>query len=176
MHFCEKSVIICATTRGYQRLHIKRWELHNNLSVSFNVSHISCSLHRKLSSCTSLPTEPHYSVFYSTDASLFLKVAEGLSLTLSLFASLPPSLFAPSTRHLFPVSDIYQVIEASRTLVLLDKGATAGSASMIADSTAPPKQNSMELNQQAKGLTLETSRAPAQEQKYINQQDHCGFP
>lgn len=66
------------------------------------------------------------------------------------------------------------MIEASRTLVLLDSGATAGSASMIADSTAPPKQKSMELNQQAKGLTLETSRAPAQEQKCIYQQDHCG--
>lgn len=63
------------------------------------------------------------------------------------------------------VPDIYQMIEASRTLVLLDKGATAGSASMIPDSTAPPKQKSMELNQQAKGLTLETSRAPAQKQK-----------
>lgn len=57
--------------------------------------------------------------------------------------------------------------EASRTLVLLVRGATGGSASMIPDSTAPPKQKSMELNQQAKGLTLDTSRAPAQEQKCI---------
>lgn len=59
------------------------------------------------------------------------------------------------------------MIEASRTLVLLDKGATGGSASMTPDSTAPPKQKSMELNQQAKGLTLETSRAPAQTDRRI---------
>lgn len=58
-------------------------------------------------------------------------------------------------------------MDASRTLVLLDKGATGGSASMIPDSTAPPKQKSMELNQQANGLTLETSRAPAQVQGSI---------
>lgn len=54
------------------------------------------------------------------------------------------------------------MMDASRTLVLFDKGATGGSASMIPDSTAPPKQKSMELNQQAKGLALETPRAPAQ--------------
>lgn len=59
-------------------------------------------------------------------------------------------------------------MDASRTLVLLDKGPTGGSASMIPDSTAPPKQKSMELNQQANGLTLETSRAPAQVQRNIN--------
>lgn len=59
-------------------------------------------------------------------------------------------------------TDIHQMMDASKTLVLLDKGATGGSASMIPDSTAPPKQKSMELNQQANGLTLETSRAPAQ--------------
>ena len=41
-------------------------------------------------------------------------------------------------------------------LVLLDKGATGGSASMSPDRTAPPKQKSMELNQQAKGLVLDT--------------------
>lgn len=56
------------------------------------------------------------------------------------------------------------MMDASKTLVLLDKGATGGSASIIPDSTAPPKQKSMELNQQANGLTLETSRAPAQVQ------------
>lgn len=61
-------------------------------------------------------------------------------------------------------SDIHQMMDASRTLVLLDKGATGGSASMSPDSTAPPKQKSRELNQQASGLTLETSRAPAQAQ------------
>ena len=61
--------------------------------------------------------------------------------------------------------DIYQMMDASRTLVPLDKGATGGSASMTPDSTAPPKQKSMELNQQAKGLTLDTSRTPAQERK-----------
>lgn len=66
-------------------------------------------------------------------------------------------------------------MEASRTLVLFDKGATGGSASMIPDSTAPPKQKSMELNQQAKGLTLETSRAPAPGQRDIYQQDQGGF-
>lgn len=59
-------------------------------------------------------------------------------------------------------SDIHQMMDASKTLVLLDNGATGGSASMIPESTAPPKQKSMELNQQANGLTLETSRAPAQ--------------
>lgn len=59
-------------------------------------------------------------------------------------------------------SDIHQMMDASKILVLLDKGATGGSASIIPDSTAPPKQKSMELNQQANGLTLETSRAPAQ--------------
>lgn len=64
-------------------------------------------------------------------------------------------------------SDIHQMMDASRTLVPLDKGATGGSASMIPDSTAPPKQKSMELNQQANGLTLETSRAPAQVPKSI---------
>lgn len=53
--------------------------------------------------------------------------------------------------------------------MLFDKGATGGSASMIPDSTAPPKQKSMELNQQAKGLTLETSRAPAPGQRGIDQ-------
>lgn len=84
------------------------------------------------------------------------------------------SLGIPSqaTNLCFSVFFIYQMIEASRTLVLLDKGATTGSASMMADSTAPPKQKSMELNQQAKGLTLETSRAPVQEQKRIHHQDH----
>lgn len=69
------------------------------------------------------------------------------------------------------LSDIYQTIEASRTLVLLDRGATGGSASMTPDSTAPPKQKSMELNQQAKGLTLETCRAPVRGQKVINWED-----
>lgn len=44
---------------------------------------------------------------------------------------------------------------------------------MTADSTAPPKQKSMALNQQAKGLTLETSRAPAQEHTETHQQHHC---
>lgn len=57
------------------------------------------------------------------------------------------------------------MMDASRTLVLLDKGATGGSASMIPDSTAPPKQKSMELNQQARGLALETPRAPAHVQR-----------
>lgn len=79
----------------------------------------------------------------------------------------------PLTNPLF--SDIYQTIEASRTLVLLDRGATGGSASMIPDSTAPPKQKSMELNQQAKGLTLETCRAPARRHKFIHWEDSCGF-
>lgn len=59
------------------------------------------------------------------------------------------------------------MMDASRTLVLLDKGATGGSASIIPDSTAPPKQKSMELNQQANGLTLETSRAPAKVQRSV---------
>lgn len=59
------------------------------------------------------------------------------------------------------------MMDASKTLVLLDKGATGGSASIIPDSTAPPKQKSMELNQQANGLTLETSRAPAQVQRSL---------
>lgn len=59
------------------------------------------------------------------------------------------------------------MMDASRMLVLLDKSATGGSASMIPDSRAPPKQKSMELNQQANGLTLETSRAPAQTQTII---------
>lgn len=63
--------------------------------------------------------------------------------------------------------------EASRTLVLLDKGATGGSASMIPESTAPPKQKSMELNQQAKGLTLDTWRTPAQQQKWISMISVC---
>lgn len=92
---------------------------------------------------------------------------------LTLTSSLP--LFSIYTLY-FSTPDIHQMIEASRTLVLLVKGATGGSASMIPDSTAPPKQKSMELNQQAKGLTLETSRAPAREQKYIHEQDRCGFP
>lgn len=69
-------------------------------------------------------------------------------------------------RRLDP-SDIHQMMDASKTLVLLDKGATGGSANIIPDSTAPPKQKSMELNQQANGLTLETSRAPAQGQRSI---------
>lgn len=73
--------------------------------------------------------------------------------------SLPLSLSSPPTT--------YQMMDASRTLVPLDKGATGGSASMIPDSTAPPKQKSMELNQQAKGLTLDTSRAPARGETYI---------
>lgn len=60
------------------------------------------------------------------------------------------------------------MMDASRTLVLLDSGATGGSASMMPDSTAPPKQKSMELNQQASGLTLETSRAPAQAQRRVH--------
>lgn len=63
------------------------------------------------------------------------------------------------------------MMDASRTLVLLDKGATGGSASIIPDSTAPPKQKSMELNQQANGLTLDTSRAPAQVQR--SEQEEC---
>lgn len=78
--------------------------------------------------------------------------------------------------HTVWVWDIYQTTEASRTLVLLDKGATVGSASMIPDSTAPPKQKSMELNQQAKGLTLDTLRAPAQKaQKDMYQYGRYGF-
>lgn len=60
------------------------------------------------------------------------------------------------------------MMDASKTLVLLDNGATGGSASMIPDSTAPPKQKSMELTQQANGLTLETSRAPAQAQRSLS--------
>lgn len=60
------------------------------------------------------------------------------------------------------------MMDASRTLVLLDNGATGGSASMMPDRTAPPKQKSMELNQQASGLTLETSRAPAQAQRRVH--------
>lgn len=47
--------------------------------------------------------------------------------------------------------------------MLLDSGATSGSASMIPESTAPPKQKSMELNQQANGLTRDTSKAPGQQ-------------
>lgn len=65
--------------------------------------------------------------------------------------------------------------EASRTPVPLDRGATGGSASMIPHSTAPPKQYSMELNQQAKGLTLDTSSAPAQEHKHMNQHGCVDF-
>lgn len=67
------------------------------------------------------------------------------------------------------------MMDASRTLVLLDRGATGGSASMMPDSTAPPKQKSMELNQQANGLTLETSRAPAQVQRriYMSRRNAC---
>ena len=58
-------------------------------------------------------------------------------------------------------SESHQKIEASRTLVPLDRGATGGSASIRLDSTAPPKQNSMELNQHANGLLRDSSRAPA---------------
>lgn len=139
MCFQEESVIICAASRGNQRLCIKRWKLDNNLSVSFNAFHISCSLYSTLSSfLTKDPLQTNPTTFYFPHS---------------------PSLF-----YIY----IYQVIDASRTLVLLDKGATAGSASMTADSTAPPKQKSMELNQQAKGLTLETSRAPAREHTEVH--------
>lgn len=66
---------------------------------------------------------------------------------------------------------------ARRTLVLLVNGATGGSANMIPDRTAPPKQKSMELNQQANGLALETCRAPLekeQTQKYVRQKSAFG--
>lgn len=51
--------------------------------------------------------------------------------------------------------------EASSTLVVLERGATGGSASMSPDRMAPPKQKSIELNQQAKGLRWATSNTPA---------------
>ena len=54
----------------------------------------------------------------------------------------------------------HQMREASRTLVELFRGAMRGSAIMRPDSTAPPKQKSMELNQQASGLLLDTSSTP----------------
>lgn len=101
------------------------------------------------------------------------KLPRGLTLVLTLSASFPLWLFSLSTYYSFHFSDTYQMTDASRTLVLLVKGATGGSASMIPDSTAPPKQKSMELNQQAKGLTLDTWRAPAHEHKCIYQ---CDFP
>lgn len=50
----------------------------------------------------------------------------------------------------------HQMAEAIRTLVPLERGAMGGSAIMIPVSTAPPKQKSMELNQQARGLLLDT--------------------
>jgi len=55
--------------------------------------------------------------------------------------------------------------EASRTLVLLDSGAMGGSAIMMPDRTAPPKQKSMELNQQANGLRRDSSRTPASQRE-----------
>lgn len=39
---------------GTKGFFIKGWDLYNNFSVSFSAVHISCSLHRKLSSCTFL--------------------------------------------------------------------------------------------------------------------------
>lgn len=50
----------------------------------------------------------------------------------------------------------HQMVEAIRTLVPLERGAMGGSAIMIPVRKAPPKQKSMELNQQARGLLLDT--------------------
>lgn len=52
-------------------------------------------------------------------------------------------------------------MEASSTLVVLESGATGGSASIKPDNMAPPKQKSMELNQHANGLRWATSNTPA---------------
>lgn len=58
----------------------------------------------------------------------------------------------------------YQTVEAIRTLVPLERGVMGGSANMRPVSRAPPKQKSMELNQQARGLERDTSRTPEQGQ------------
>lgn len=58
----------------------------------------------------------------------------------------------------------HHISEASRMLVLLARGATGASAMIMLDSTAPPKQYSMELNQHANGLLRDTSNAPATKQ------------
>lgn len=60
--------------------------------------------------------------------------------------------------------DIYQTVEAIRTLVPLARGAMGGSAIIRPVSRPPPKQKSMELNQQASGLERDTWRTPGQGQ------------
>lgn len=59
---------------------------------------------------------------------------------------------------------MYQTMEAIRTLVLLARGAMGGSANIKPVSRAPPKQKSMELNQQARGLERDTWKTPEQGQ------------
>lgn len=55
-------------------------------------------------------------------------------------------------------------MEAIRRLVLLASGAMGGSANIKPVSRAPPKQRSMELTQQARGLERDTCRTPEQGQ------------
>lgn len=58
--------------------------------------------------------------------------------------------------------------DASRMLVLLASGSIGASAMMTPESTAPPKQYSIALNQHAKGLRRDTSNAPVNKQQIIN--------
>lgn len=93
--------------------------------------------------------------------------ARVITLTLHWHYTGQCGLFFLSKQGVLEDGSTDHINEASRMLVLLASGSIGASAMMTPERTAPPKQYSMALNQQANGLRRDTSNAPVKQQTNI---------